>query len=139
MIKYINSMLEWWNTLQILEDYFMIWGNTFKIIKTNFVKVYLLIFREIGTVWVGEGQKKGERENPKQALCCHHRVRHGAQTHETMRSWPELKPRVWRLTNRATWVPLKIILIEKDTAVKASGDPSAQNFKYSLMHAGDQL
>lgn len=30
--KYINSISEWWKVLQTLEDYFVIWGNTFKVI-----------------------------------------------------------------------------------------------------------
>ena len=41
--------------------------------------VYLFILRERGRMWVGERQKeRGEKENPKQALCCQCRDRHRA-------------------------------------------------------------
>ena len=39
---------------------------------------YLLLERE----QAGEGQRESDRENPKQALHCQHRVQRGAQTHE---------------------------------------------------------
>ena len=32
--------------------------------------------------WGRGREREGERENPKQALHCQHRDRHGAQTHE---------------------------------------------------------
>ena len=66
-----------------------------------FLMVIYLILREhiCMHTWMGEGQREGERENPKQALCCQHgHLR-------TVRSWPELKSRVRRLTDWASQVP----------------------------------
>ena len=48
-----------------------------------------------------------ETENPKQSPCCQCRTQHRAWTHETMRSWPEWKPRVRHLTTCAPQVPLE--------------------------------
>ena len=44
--------------------------------------IYFERERERESARVGEGQRERERENPKQALHCQHRARHGAQTHE---------------------------------------------------------
>ena len=44
--------------------------------------MYLFILRERVSMRVGKGQRERERQNPKQALSCQHRARHGAQTHE---------------------------------------------------------
>ena len=64
-----------------------------------FLSVY---FEREESVWTVEGQREREREreNPKQALCCKHRAWIGAQFCESLRSWPELKSRFRRLTNR---------------------------------------
>ena len=43
--------------------------------------VYLFILRG-GESAVGEGQKEGERENPKQALCCQPRAPRGAPSYK---------------------------------------------------------
>ena len=55
-----------------------------------------------------EGQRERETQNPKQAPHHQRRAQCGARTHKTMRSWPELKPRVRCLTNWATQAPLTI-------------------------------
>ena len=52
-------------------------------------------------VWAVEAQR--ERESLTQAPC---RVQSGAWTHKTVRSWPEPKSRVRRLTGWATQAPL---------------------------------
>ena len=65
----------------------------------NFLKVYLFILRETEAVQVGEGQTEKETENPKQAPHCQLGARCGAQTYKTVRSQPELKPRVGHLTD----------------------------------------
>ena len=57
-----------------------------------------------------EGQRERERENPQQAPCCQCRARHRALIHEATRSWPEPKPRVRGLTDRATQAPLDFFL-----------------------------
>ena len=57
---------------------------------------------------LGNGQRERETENPKYGLHNQHRARHGAQTHETVRSRPEPKPgvrHVRHLTDWATQVP----------------------------------
>ena len=63
---------------------------------------FKFVYFERETAWSGEGHRERETEDPKQALCCQQRTRHGAPTHETVRSWPEWKPRVGRLTDWAT-------------------------------------
>ena len=69
----------------------------------------LLILKETGQVGKGREREREreERENPKQVPCCHLRAWRGAWTHETLRSWPELKPRVGLSINWATQVTLK--------------------------------
>ena len=52
----------------------------------------------------GRGRRRG-RENPKQAPHCQCRARHRAQTHETMRSWLELKPRIRPLLSHPGTLP----------------------------------
>ena len=64
-----------------------------------FFNVYLLIYCG--------GQRERGRENPKQAPHCPCRARCRAQSHPTLRSWPELKPRVRCLSNWATQAPHK--------------------------------
>ena len=59
-----------------------------------FLNIFFIIFKMFIYFWEreitsGEGQREREREDPKQAPHCQHRARHGAQTHETMISWPE--------------------------------------------------
>ena len=66
-----------------------------------FIFIYLFL-RKTETAWMGEEQRERGRETPKQAPSCQHRARCRAGSQETVRSWPELKPRVGRLTNRAT-------------------------------------
>ena len=51
----------------------------FYFIYFLFFLIYLFWERE-STSW--EGAERGERENPKQALCCQCRVRQGALSHE---------------------------------------------------------
>ena len=51
----------------------------FKVFKTYFE-------RDKDSMSVGGAEREGERENPKQALCCQHRARRRARTHETARS-----------------------------------------------------
>ena len=59
----------------------------------------MFIFRETETARVGEGQREEKTENPKQAPHSWHGARRGAPAHKIARSWPELKPRVRRLTD----------------------------------------
>ena len=100
-----------------------------KNMKYFFKFIYLFWERERETVQVGEGQRRERgRENPKQTLCCQRRAQCRVQTHETVRSWHELKPRVWHLTNWATQVPLKYFLITGKSKV---------NHKHSILSTSD--
>ena len=71
--------------------------------------LYLFWERERERERAGEVQRERERKNPKQTPSCQHGAQLGAQTHEAVRSWPEPKPRVGRLTNWAAQASLKRI------------------------------
>ena len=53
----------------------------------------------------GGAENEGERENPKQAPRCQHKAPCKGPISGTVRSWPEPKSRVGRLTSWATQVP----------------------------------
>ena len=81
----------------------------------GFFNVYLFIFerqRASEPARTGEGQRERKTENPKQDLHC----QHGAPTQSsipwTVRSWPELKPRIGHFTDWATQEPLFLEIID---------------------------
>ena len=56
-------------------------------VNTNIKRnLSLFIYFEREKAQVGEGQREGERENPKQALCFQCRACHGAQIHKLLNS-----------------------------------------------------
>ena len=62
-----------------------------------------------------ETERETETENPRQAPHCQHRAQRGAQTHSTVRSWPEPKSRAPCLTYWATQEPENIIILSITT------------------------
>ena len=84
--------------------------------------IYLFLERES----TGKGQRERERENPKQALHCQLGPWCGAQTHKTVRSWPELKTTVGCLTDWATQVPHYVYLFWKRETEKESVSKEGQ-------------
>ena len=67
-----------------------------------FFSFFRFVYFERDTVWVGEGQREGERIPRRLHAQC--RVWHGAGIRVTVRSWPEPKPR-GHLTDWATQTP----------------------------------
>ena len=76
-------------------------------LKKNFFK---FIYFERDSTRGRRAERKGGRENPKQAPCCQCRARCGARTHEATRSWTKPKPRIRRLTNWASQTPQNVNL-----------------------------
>ena len=85
-------------------------------------KVTLCYFFSVLFIWETQRQSKGGksrkrgRENLKQPPCCQCRAWGGAQTHKTVRSWPEPKPRVSCLTETSrcsNTVPLLMIHLKR--------------------------
>ena len=77
-----------------------------------FLKFYLFFERDRDSVSRLGAEREGERESPTGALLVSTEPDGRAQTYETMRSWPELKSRVRRLTDWATEVPLVCLLFK---------------------------
>ena len=70
----------------------------------HFFKVYLFILWETETVWAREGQRTRERESQAGSTLSAYSQMWGLNS-QTVRSCPELKPRVGCLTNWATQAP----------------------------------
>ena len=65
----------------------------------SFLKNFIYFERERD---VRGADREGERENPKQALCHQCKSLRQGSNLQTVKSWPELKPRVGRLIHWAT-------------------------------------
>ena len=93
------------------------------------------LFWERERTWIGEEQEReeaGERsrrerktENPKQALCYQHGAWRCDSIPQTVRSWPEPKSRVRRLTDWATQAPPREILKTPSTTADVQAPPRA--------------
>ena len=68
-----------------------------------FFKVYSFILRQTKRVWVGEGRE--QERIPSRLYPASSEPHVGFWTHKTVRSWPELKPRIRCSTDWATQVP----------------------------------
>ena len=96
----------------------MCWDNVLKQfilnvlvwIKGNIQRITLFVFFETKRVWAGRGREgEGDRESQVGSMLPAQSPIRGSNAW-TMRSWPEPKARVGRLTNWPTRVPLHYLI-----------------------------